>query len=79
MATLADYCPGHESLRGDCMGVSFYCDGTCLQGDDLAEALAGISDDTEGATYESKSARVLRAVTDRMPRVWTPDSGWHDS
>jgi hypothetical protein len=22
-------CPGHESLRGDLMGASFYCDGTC--------------------------------------------------
>jgi hypothetical protein len=45
MTTLADYCPGHETLRGDLMGASFYCDGTCLHGDDLAEALAEIDDD----------------------------------
>lgn len=23
-------CPGHESLRGDAMGVSVFCDGTCV-------------------------------------------------
>jgi hypothetical protein len=44
MATLADYCPGHESLRGALMGASSYCDGTCLQGDDLADALAELGD-----------------------------------
>ena len=44
---LADYCPGHESLRGDAMGTSVYCDGTCLTGDELADALAEIADDTE--------------------------------
>jgi hypothetical protein len=26
--TVADYCPGHESLRGDRMGASDYCEGT---------------------------------------------------
>jgi hypothetical protein len=25
--TVADYCPGHESLRGDLMGASDYCEG----------------------------------------------------
>lgn len=24
-----DDCQGHESLRGDYMGKTFYCDGTC--------------------------------------------------
>lgn len=23
-------CAGHETLRGDLMGESFYCDGTCI-------------------------------------------------
>jgi hypothetical protein len=52
--TLADFCPGHETLRGDLMGASFYCDGTCLHGDALAEALAEIRDAARartGGTY----------------------------
>lgn len=26
-------CEGHESLRGDLMGTTFYCDGTCRRYD----------------------------------------------
>lgn len=38
--TVADYCPGHESLRGDRMGASDYCDGTpaCSQAVDAYRA-----------------------------------------
>lgn len=28
--TPADYCTGHESLRGDLMGASFYCEGSTV-------------------------------------------------
>jgi hypothetical protein len=38
--TVADYCPGHEVLRGDYMGRSFYCEGTrvCKQAVDAYRA-----------------------------------------
>lgn len=38
--TVADYCPGHESLRGDSMGASDYCEGTpvCVQAVDAYRA-----------------------------------------
>jgi len=38
--TVADYCPGHESLRGDRMGTSDYCEGTrvCKQAVDAYRA-----------------------------------------
>jgi len=38
--TVADYCPGHESLRGDRMGASDYCEGTpvCRQALDAYRA-----------------------------------------
>jgi hypothetical protein len=38
--TVADYCPGHESLRGDRMGASDYCEGSrvCQQGVDAYRA-----------------------------------------
>lgn len=38
--TVADYCPGHESLRGDRMGASDYCEGAnaCQQAVDAYRA-----------------------------------------
>lgn len=38
--TVADYCPGHESLRGDRMGASDYCEGAnvCPQAVDAYRA-----------------------------------------
>jgi hypothetical protein len=30
-------------------------------------------------TYQSRSATILKATTDHMPAVWTPERGWHDS
>jgi hypothetical protein len=38
--TVADYCPGHESLRGDRMGASDYCEGSrvCQQAVDAYRA-----------------------------------------
>jgi len=38
--TVADYCPGHESLRGDRMGASDYCEGSrvCKQAVDAYRA-----------------------------------------
>jgi len=37
---VSDYCPGHESLRGDRMGASDYCEGTrvCQQAVDAYRA-----------------------------------------
>lgn len=38
--TVADYCPGHETLRGDLMGASLFCEGrqVCKQAVDAYRA-----------------------------------------
>lgn len=38
--TVADYCPGHETLRGDLMGASLFCEGrqACKQAVDAYRA-----------------------------------------
>jgi hypothetical protein len=81
--TLADYCPGHESLRGDAMGVSVYCDGSCLHGDELAEALAelaegdAVTDPTSHTVTRSKvSAQSLRSLRGWLDSRGTEELGY---
>jgi hypothetical protein len=45
--TVADYCPGHESLRGDRMGVSDHCEGMAICQQALDEYRAERTPDTD--------------------------------
>jgi hypothetical protein len=69
----ADPSRGPGTMRPECPA----CGGYLLP---CTATATGIHPGLEPATYESRSARILRSVTERQREnaVWSPERGWHD-